>query len=26
VERVARWLMVLTIPALLAARLAGWLP
>jgi energy-coupling factor transport system permease protein len=25
-ERVARWLMVLTVPALVAARLAGWLP
>jgi hypothetical protein len=25
-ERVARWLMVLAIPALIAARLAGWLP
>lgn len=25
-ERVARWLMVLSVPALLAARIAGWLP
>jgi energy-coupling factor transport system permease protein len=25
-EHVARWLMVLTVPALVAARLAGWLP
>jgi energy-coupling factor transport system permease protein len=26
VEQVARWLMVLTVPALVGARLAGWLP
>jgi hypothetical protein len=25
-ERVARWLMVLTVPALITARVAGWLP
>jgi energy-coupling factor transport system permease protein len=25
-ERVARWLMALSVPALVAARLAGWLP
>jgi energy-coupling factor transport system permease protein len=25
-ERVARWLMVLSVPALVAARVAGWLP
>ena len=25
-EQAARWLMVLTVPALVAARLAGWLP
>jgi energy-coupling factor transport system permease protein len=25
-ERAARWLMVLTVPALIIARVAGWLP